>query len=117
MQRTEDNGIIISCDYCGTDWDEQLPMIEGHRGSVLCLVCLKQALDNASPSDTEIDCALCLSASPAGTKHWQHPDPKPSPGLNQDALLCWDCIRLAAKGYHKDPDIDFRWDSSKNPKE
>jgi hypothetical protein len=117
MQRTEDGGIVISCDYCGTDWDEQLPMIEGHRGSVLCLECLKCALDNARPADDTIDCALCLSASPAGTKHWRHPDPKPSDGLNPDAILCWDCIRLAAKGYHKDPDIDFRWDSSKYPKQ
>lgn len=118
MQRTEDNGgIVISCDFCGTDWDEQLSMIEGHRGSVLCLECLKLALDAAEPADEATDCSLCLSGKPAGTKRWRHPSPKPSPGLNTGATLCWDCIRLAAKGFHKDPDIDFRWDSSKYPKE
>ena len=117
MQRTEDGGIVISCDFCGTDWDEQLPMIEGHRGSVLCLECLKQALDEAEPIDKPFEGTLCLSRKPAGIKAWQHPAPKPSPGLNPDAQLCWDCIRLAAKGFHKDPDVDFKWDSSKYPKE
>ena len=116
MQREEDNGgIVISCDFCGTDWDEELAMIEGHRGSVLCLACLKQALDNAEPSDEAFTGTLCLAEKPAGTSVWKHPDPTPSPGLNPGALLCWDCIRLAAKGFHKDKEVDFRWDSSHYP--
>jgi hypothetical protein len=117
MQRTEHGGIIISCDFCGTDWDQELAMIEGHKGSVLCLVCLTQALDHAQPVGESFQCTLCLSEKPADTKYWLHPDAKPSPGLNTDAPLCWDCIRLAAKGFHKDPDVDFRWDSSKYPKQ
>ena len=43
MQREEDGGIVISCDFCGTDWDEVVPMIEGHRGSVICLSCVEKA--------------------------------------------------------------------------
>ena len=117
MQRTEQAGIVISCDFCGTDWDELIPMIEGHRGSVLCLACLKQALDNATPADEPFECTLCLSGKPAGVKVWRHPGPQASEGLNAGATLCWGCIRLAAKGFHKDPDVDFRWDSSKYPKE
>ncbi len=40
MQRDEDGGVVISCDYCGRDWhpyqpDPDNPMIEGHRGSVI----------------------------------------------------------------------------------
>ncbi len=115
MQRTEDGGIVISCDFCGTDWDEELIMIEGHKGSVLCLACLRRALEEAQPADEAFKGTLCLSEKPVGTRRWRHPDPKPSPGLNPDAPLCWDCIRLAAKGFHKDPDVDFRWDSSKYP--
>jgi hypothetical protein len=117
MQRNEDGGIVISCDFCGVDWDEELSMIEGHKGSVLCLACLKRALDEATPADDPFKGTLCLSDHPAGTKRWLHPEAKPSPGLNADAPLCWDCIRLAAKGFHKDPEIDFRWDSSKYPKQ
>ncbi len=115
MQRNEDGGIVISCDFCGVDWDEELQMIEGHQGSVLCLVCLKRALDEAQPTDEPFKGTLCLSDKPAGTKCWHHPEAQPSPGLNVDAPLCWDCIRLAAKGFHKDPEVDFRWDSSKYP--
>lgn len=117
MQRTEPEGIVISCDFCGTDWDEVIPMIEGHRGSVLCLACLKQALDQAIPAGQPFDCTLCLSGKPKGAKVWRHPNPQASQGLNDHAALCWDCVRLAAKGFHKDPDVDFRWDSSKYPKE
>ncbi len=117
MQRNENGGIIISCDFCGTDWDEELSMIEGHKGSVLCLACLTQALDNTQPAEDTFQCTLCLSGHPADTKRWLHPDAKPSPGRNPDAPLCWDCIRLAAKGFHKDSDVEFRWDSSKYPKQ
>ncbi len=115
MQRNEDGGIVISCDFCGVDWDEALSMIEGHQGSVLCLTCLKLALDDARPSDEPFKGTLCLSEKPAGTNRWIHPQAETSPGLNPDAPLCWDCIRLAAKGFHKDPDVDFRWDSSLYP--
>ena len=117
MQRQEDGGIVISCDFCGVDWDEVIPMIEGHRGSVLCLTCLKQAMGSAVPAKEAYDCALCLSNKPGETKCWIHPGAEPSPGLNAEAKLCWDCMRLAAKGFHKDPDVDFRWDSSKYPRE
>jgi hypothetical protein len=115
MQHEEDGGVVISCDFCGTDWDEQLPMIEGHRGSVLCLACLRHALDGAQPAEESFTGAMCLSDRSAGTSCWTHPGPAPSPGLNPGAILCWDCIRLAAKGFHKDPDVDFRWESSKYP--
>tara|TARA_R110002111_G_scaffold240531_1_gene302212 strand:- start:111 stop:479 length:369 start_codon:yes stop_codon:yes gene_type:complete len=117
MQRNEDGGIVISCDFCGTDWDEEIAMIEGHKGSVLCLACLTQALDNATPAEATYQCTLCLVGQPAELKRWLHPNPTPSPGLNVGAPLCWDCIRLAAKGFHKDPDTDFRWDSSLYPKQ
>ena len=45
MQRPEDGGIVISCDFTGIDWDERIPMIEGHQGSVLSLEALAMARD------------------------------------------------------------------------
>lgn len=115
MQRTEDDGIIISCDFCGSDWDPTtgLPtMTEGHRGSAMCLGCLERALPESEPASEPFDCALCLQTREAGMRRWSHPSPTPSPGLAPSAAVCWECVRLAAKTFHKDKDIDFRWDPS-----
>ena len=115
MQREEDGGIVISCDFCGTDWDEQIPMIEGHKGSIICLSCLKRALDEAAPADETFSCTMCLQEREPGTKRWRHPNPTPSPGLNESAVICWPDIRQGAKAFHKDKDTDFRWDPAKYP--
>ena len=107
MQHTEPDGIVISCDFCRTAWDEVIPMIEGHRGSVLCLPCLRRALDEAASTAAGFECTLCLQSFEAGRKAW----------LSEHATVCWPCIRLAAKGFHKDKDIDFRWDPAQYPVE
>jgi hypothetical protein len=119
MQREEADGIIISCDFCGIDWDPQtgLPaMTEGHRGSVLCLDCLRSALPGSEPSASPFDCTMCLQRRDAGTRRWEHDNPPDRPGTNPAATLCWECARLAAKTFHKDRDIDFRWDPSQWPR-
>ncbi len=116
MQRQEDDGIVISCDFCGTDWDEVRPMIEGHQGSVICLQCLRYALEQSEPAPEAFHCVVCLVDKDAGTRCWTHPAPKPSPGLNSGAVICWDCVRLGAKTFHKDKDVDFRWDPAAHPK-
>jgi len=116
MQRTEDGGIIISCDFCGTDWDAYdesyaNPMAEGHRGSVICLTCLKQALEHMSPAESAFMCTLCvIEEVPAGTERWYHPSPQPSAGLNQHAMACRACIRQAAGRFNKDKDVDWTWE-------
>lgn len=109
MQRTEDGGVIISCDFCGTDWEPQtgLPfMTEGHRGSVICLACVKLALQHAAKSDGEFPCTLCLQERSAGTLRWSNPS-KPA------ALACAECINQAARVLGKDPDVGWKWDGKK----
>ncbi|MBI1335446.1 MAG: hypothetical protein GC164_00615 [Phycisphaera sp.] len=107
MQKREPEGIVIACDFCGTDWDEIKPMIEGHHGSVLCLECLKQALRDLAPSDGEFTCTLCLrTALPAGTPAWSPTDH--NNGANPDARACEDCIHQAARAFDKDPDVDWK---------
>lgn len=104
MQRNEDGGIVISCDFCGTDWDEQLPMIEGHHGSVLCLECLKLGIDQAIPSDAKYACTLCLRHNiPASLPRWSHPS-------HPEAVACQDCLIQAAKAFDRDPDVAWKWD-------
>ncbi len=100
---------MISCDFCGTDWDEVIPMIEGHRGSVICLSCVKRAVDGLTEAKEPYECTMCLRPFEAGRMHWWHPSPKPSAGLNPGAQICRGCTRRAAKAFSKDPDTDYEW--------
>ena len=117
MQRTENNLVILSCDFCGKDWDEVIPMIEGHRGSIICLDCLEKALQQATSSDTQYDCTMCLQEKPGKLKHWRNSTPVSIEGLNPHAVICWDDIRQAAKAFHKDKEIDFSWNPAHYPKQ
>ena len=121
MQHTTPDGIVISCDFCGTDWDaydpvQANPMTEGHHGSVICLACVKRALEEASPSADDFKCTLGLTDHDAGEVCWRHPEAAPSAGLNPHAVVHWDNIRQAGRGFGKDPDIDFEWAAGKYPR-
>lgn len=106
MQRNENGGVVISCDFCGTDWDEVMAMIEGHHGSVLCLSCLKTALEQASASGEKFSCTMCLHEFPGDQPHWA-PNTRP-PAANPAATICDGCINQAAGTFSKDPDVDWK---------
>lgn len=112
MQRTEDGLIIISCDFCGTDWDEVLPMIEGHHGSVLCLECLKLALDQlADTGDQKLECTMCIRPVAQAKRHWRPVRDAAvalPAGANPQALICEGCVNQAAGTFSKDPDVDWK---------
>lgn len=111
MQRTEEGFIIISCDFCGTDWDEVIPMIEGHHGSVLCLECMKVALSNLTTSEGRFDCSMCLREQPGTKNHWRpvrDPGVALLPGANPLAVVCESCINQASGTFSKDPDVDWK---------
>lgn len=105
MQRHESGYVIIACDFCGTDWDEVLPMIEGHHGSVLCLECFKSARPALTPSEDKFQCTLCLRDLPAGTPSWRHPTRPES--ANAHAIVCHECVDQAAGAFDKDPDVPW----------
>jgi len=111
MQRTQNDGIIISCDFCGQDWDEVLPMIEGHHGSVLCLSCLQKALEQKAPAPQGFDCTLCLQHQDAGVIAWTPAER--SSAANPVAAACESCLKQAAGTFSKDPDVDWKWDRRK----
>jgi hypothetical protein len=54
------------CDFCGSTWKSDRPMIEGHKGSLICGHCLTAAytqvvLRNAGLTVPEhVACTLCL---------------------------------------------------------
>ncbi len=111
MQRTEAGFIIISCDFCGVDWDEVIPMIEGHRGSVLCLSCMKTALDHLTTTESPFACCMCLRELPGDKPHWRpQRDPEAAllPGANLLAVVCESCLNQASGTFSKDPDVDWK---------
>lgn len=103
--QTEDNRILIRCDFTGADWDQIQPMIEGHRGSVISLPALAQAVEQAGASELLFQCTMCLRDYQAGEKAWRNPLPPPQ--ANPDAVICWDCIRQADRAFARDGETDW----------
>ena len=107
MQRTEKNGgVVISCDFCGTDWDQDLPMIEGHHGSVICVECLKVALVNTKPHPSTYHCTMCIRDSlPEDLPRWLPQAGRKTANVN--AIICQECVDQAARAFHRDKDGDW----------
>lgn len=94
----------ILCDFCHSQWVEELPMVEGHHGSVVCGKCLTvayrgvvQAGVNTTPAG--YTCTMCLEqrADPA----WQSP-------MYPEAAICKRCINQAAGALSKDPESGWK---------
>jgi len=106
MQRTEDGKVIISCDFCSSDWDEVKPMIEGHHGSVLCLNCLRVALVERSQLVGQYACTMCIQEDlPQTLPRWVSP-------IHEQAVACEDCLIQAAKAFDRDRSVDWSWDQA-----
>jgi hypothetical protein len=107
MHDTSPEGeLIFKCNFCKMPWEDHRPMVEGHRGSLICGPCLSIAftelvhLDSGySPLKGET-CVLCLETDRDGL-HWQSP-------IDDSAIACRRCIKQSAGVLHKDPDIDWK---------
>lgn len=92
------------CDFCLRAWDGTFPMVEGHRGSLICSNCLTVAYTDViladAPDSTEpYSCVMCLE---------EKSDPQWTSPLREEAHACRTCINRAAGRLHKDPDWDWR---------
>ncbi len=98
----------VLCDFCHREWTEDVPMIEGHRGSCLCGRCLSVAcaeiVHGRGGPDADYTCTMCLEAAGdraalgrGGEPGWRSP-------LRPEAAVCRRCVELAAKALEKDPD-------------
>lgn len=105
MQHHTEEGVFLACDFCGIDWDMERPMIEGHKGSILCLDCLGRAIDEASSSSEPFDCTLCLVEREPPMARWAHPEP--GEDANAAATVCWDCLQQADRTFARDKDTDW----------
>ncbi len=94
----------FKCDFCRSPWSEDRPMVEGHRGSLICGSCLRVAYREVVVDGGGVEavsgvaCVLCLQTN--DVRHW------PSP-LDASIVACEGCITRAARTLEKDP--DFGW--------
>lgn len=92
------------CDFCGREWADERPMVEGHQGSLICRECLDEAfervwlLDQGVPVPDGKTCILCLAdnGDPAfeGTR---------APGV----YACKRCIKQSVVMLERDPDYGY----------
>jgi hypothetical protein len=92
------------CDFCGRGWAEDRPMVEGHRGSLICGRCLTVAYTEAvthglRSATSGAACTLCLE--PRDGPAWA------SPG-RPEAVACLRCIKQSAGVLTKDPEANWR---------
>ena len=113
------------CDFCGSEYGPDHPMVEGHRGSLICGKCLASAckqvlvLNAGVVVPEHIACSLCLLNKRGD--YWQSPvrasvvaplageakggvDIEPEPG----AVICRWCIERSAGMLEKDPESGWK---------
>lgn len=114
MHQVNTQGVTeFICDFCRQPWADERPMVEGHRGSLICANCLSIAytevvhLNLGSPVDPENTCMLCLENG-RDDPHWRSP-------AFDEAIACRRCLKQSAGVLHKDP--DYVWQKPSNPSE
>lgn len=91
---------FFRCDFCRNSWAEDRPMVEGHKGSLICGPCLTVAYTEiilGGPGQQKVEgglCTLCLADK--DEPHWQSP-------AYVEAHICRWCIEHSAKMFDKDP--------------
>ncbi|HWB20504.1 MAG TPA: ClpX C4-type zinc finger protein [Phycisphaerales bacterium] len=94
----------ILCDFCGAEWVETLPMVEGHHGACICGNCLKEAYRDVVLQKRSVGqiagmkCTMCLEEREEA--HWTN-------ASHAEAHICKRCINQSAGVLHKD--ADFAW--------
>jgi hypothetical protein len=95
----------FKCDFCRNPWADDRPMVEGHRGSLICAHCLTVAcaqvlvLKAGSHVAENITCALCLEHH--DTLHWESP-------LFPGTFACKRCINQSGRILQKDAESGWK---------
>jgi hypothetical protein len=90
----------VLCDFCHREWTDDLPVMEGHQGSIICGRCLSVSysdvvLEGHNTAPEGYTCTMCLE---------QRKDPAWSSPAYPEAVVCKRCIKLAAGTLEKDKD-------------
>ena len=95
----------VLCDFCRREWTEDLPVVEGHQGSIVCGHCLAVAyrevvLGKRGNAPEGYKCVMCLENRGGSELAWQSP-------AYPEAVICKRCINQAAAVLSKDK--DYGW--------
>jgi len=94
----------VQCDFCHTPWTLDLPLVEGHEGSVICGKCVSVAyleIVLAAGGEKPIEglkCRMCLE---------EREDPSWESPLDGTVRICRRCIEMAAGAMESDPDTGW----------
>jgi hypothetical protein len=93
----------ILCDFCRREWTEEMALVEGHRGSVICGDCLTEAyrslvVNTTGSSPAGYQCTMCLESRP--DLGWQSP-------RHAEANICARCCRQSAGILVKDKETNW----------
>jgi len=94
----------VLCDFCHREWTDDLPVIEGHQGSIICGNCITVAyrvvmLNKESTATPGYTCTMCLET---------RPDPAWASPSHSEAVACKRCINQAAATLSKDKDYNWQ---------
>ncbi len=86
------------CDFCHAPWTDELPMVEGHQGSLVCAKCLAVAYAEVIAAKASVlpgspKCVMCLENRK--DRNWSSP-------RFEGAVICERCIRQAATALSHD---------------
>ncbi|MBA4027946.1 MAG: hypothetical protein C0475_02175 [Planctomyces sp.] len=111
---------FFRCDFCRRGWSEDLPMVEGHKGSLVCSRCLSAAwvvvtaaggvggvggavaagdAGAAGAAAGGSACTMCLEHRKGPV--WESP-------LFAGSVICLRCVKQAARALEKDPESGWR---------
>jgi len=107
------------CDFCLRPWADERPMVEGHKGSLICSSCLSLSFDelwnrqSGTPSDRV--CNLCLEQrnEPCWSPpRWPATGPEVTPDLPINVatppIACKRCTKQSVVMLERDPDSNWK---------
>jgi len=93
------------CDFCAGTWREDRPMVEGHRGSLICGNCLAMSYRElwlsllGEPLPEHDVCSLCLSNN--GDPVWHSP-------MNEKSIVCKRCSKQSVVMLERDEEVGWK---------
>ena len=103
----------VLCDFCQHEWSEDRPMVEGHRGCMICGNCLAAAYvdvinDQAGSAPADFTCTMCRERPQDRAELQRESEPAWQSPAYPEAVICRRCIKLAAGVLQKDPDYGWK---------
>ena len=101
------------CDFCRRPWSEQVPFVEGHRGSCICGNCLSIAWIAVETNDPELVrgeffCVMSQESTADRAAQNRGDDPGWSSPSGSEAVISRKMIRMAAAVLSQDPENNWQ---------